>query len=316
MNQTFKIGHYTDKENITGCTVILCPPDTVASCFISGSSPGSRELALLDPVRKMNTIHALLLTGGSAFGLNAAAGVVQYLEEKKIGYETHFGIIPIVPAAVVYDLNIGNSQVRPTAENAYQACQEASETFDIQGSIGVGTGATVGKWSGIPNAMKGGLGISMLNFDDIFIHAVSVVNAVGDIIDEGGKIVAGAINQSGNFSAEGNPAKRWEQPEVGFSENTVISAILTNANLSKLEANILARRAQNGLARAIIPASTSYDGDVIFCLASGKSRKNPDILSELAIEVIRQSIIAGVLNAVSLGGYKSVKDLISETEKG
>jgi L-aminopeptidase/D-esterase-like protein len=312
MINSYKIGHYTDKENITGCTVILCPRDTVASCYISGSSPGSRELALLDPLRKMNTIHALLLTGGSAFGLNAAAGVVQYLEENKIGYETHFGMIPIVPAAVVYDLNIGSSQVRPTAENAYRACGDASDKFELQGSVGAGTGATVGKWSGIPNAMKGGLGISVLNYDDVFIQAVSVVNPVGDIVDEEGKIVAGAIDKAGNFLAEGNPAKRWEPPEVGFSENTVLSAILTNANLSKLEANILARRAQNGLARAIIPASTSYDGDIIFCLASGNSRINPDILSELAIEVIRKSIIAGVLNAMSLGGYKAVQNLVSK----
>jgi len=316
MISSFKIGHYTDKENITGCTVILCPRDTVASCYVSGSSPGSRELALLDPVRKMNTVHALLLSGGSAFGLNAAAGVVQYLEENKIGYETHFGMIPIVPAAVIYDLNIGNSQVRPTAENAYQACEEASDKFELQGSIGAGTGATVGKWSGIHNAMKGGLGISVLNYNDIFIQAVSVVNAVGDIVDEDGKIVAGAIDKSGNFFAAGNPAKRWEAPEVGFSENTVLSAILTSANLNKLEANILARRAQNGLARAIIPASTSYDGDVIFCLASGSSRINPDILSELAIEAVRKSIIAGVLNAMSLGGYKTVQNRMNEDEKG
>jgi L-aminopeptidase/D-esterase-like protein len=309
MTKTFKIGHYTDKENITGCTVILCPNDTVASCYISGSAPGSRELALLDPARKINAIHGLLLTGGSAFGLNAAAGVVQYLEENKIGYETHFGLVPIVPAAVIYDLNMGNNKIRPTAENAYYACRNASEDFNLQGSIGAGTGATVGKWSGIPNAMKGGLGFSSISFEDVYVHAISIVNSVGDVIDEGGKIIAGAIDSEGRFIADGNPSVRWSPPKVGFSENTVLSAILTNAKLSKLEANTLSRRAQNGLARAIIPASTSYDGDVIFSLASGHVRKEPDIIYEVATEVIRKSIIAGVSNADGVGGFRAIKDL-------
>ena len=311
MKDTFKIGHYTDKENITGCTVILCPPETVASCHISGSAPGSRELALLNPARKINSINALLLTGGSAFGLNAAAGVVGYLEENEIGYETHFGIVPIVPAAVIYDLNIGNNKVRPTGENAYKACQTASEDFNYQGSIGAGTGATVGKWSGISNAIKGGLGISTITIDKIFVRAITVVNAVGDVIDENGEILAGAIDDDGKFIAKRNPSKRWSTPEVGFSENTVLTVILTNANLTKLEANILSRRAQNGLARAIIPASTSYDGDVIFTLSSGSSRMDPDVIYELATEVVRRSILAGVIHADSLGGYKSLKEINS-----
>jgi L-aminopeptidase/D-esterase-like protein len=309
MENTFKIGHYTDTENITGCTVILCPPDTVASCYISGSAPGSREIALLDPVRKINSVHALFLTGGSAFGLNGAAGVVQYLEEKKIGYETHFGVVPIVPAAVIYDLNIGNNTVRPTAENAYQACRQASDNFEFQGSVGAGTGATVGKWSGISKAMKGGLGITTLFFEEIFVRAVSIVNAVGDVIDENGNIVAGAVNDNGDFVAEGHPEKRWERPEVGLSENTVLCAILTNVKMSKMEAYTLSRRSQNGLARAIIPTSTSFDGDVIFSLACGSFRKEMDIICELAAEALRCSIIAAVENAESLAGYRTFKNL-------
>jgi L-aminopeptidase/D-esterase-like protein len=309
MENIFKIGHYTDKKNITGCSVILCPPDTIASCYISGSAPGSREIALLDPVRKIRAIHALLLTGGSAFGLNAAAGVVQYLEEKGIGYETHFGIVPIVPAAVIYDLNIGDSKIRPNAENAYEACQNAIGDLNLQGSIGAGTGATVGKWSGIPNAMKGGLGISTIDFGETFITAVSVVNSVGDIVDETGKIVAGAIDDNGKLIAEGDLTRRWHPPEVGFSENTVLSVILTNSRLSKIEANTLSKRAQNGLARAVIPASTSYDGDIIFTLASGQIKNEPDIIYELATEAVRRSIISGVQNAESLGIYPAIKDL-------
>jgi len=309
MNDKFKIGHYTDKENITGCSVILCPPGTVASCYISGTSPGSREIALLDPVRKMNQIHALLLTGGSAFGLNAAAGVVQYLEEKGIGYETHFGVVPIVPAAVIYDLNIGNAKIRPNAQNAFQACKDATSDLNQQGSIGAGTGATVGKWSGIPNAMKGGFGIATIEFGDIFVTAATVVNAVGDIVDNAGNIIAGAIDDNGELIAAGDSTRRWHPPEVGFAENTVLSAIITNSKLSKLEANILSRRAQNGLARAIIPASTSYDGDVIFTLASGHIEKDPDVIYELATEAVRQSIISSVENAESLGGYPNIEVL-------
>jgi len=309
MENTFKIGHYTDKENITGCTVILCPPDTVASCYVSGSSPGSREIALLDPVRKLNTIHALLLTGGSAFGLNAAAGIMQYLEEKGIGYETPFGVVPIVPAAVIYDLNIGNSKIRPNAENAYQACRDATNDLNHQGSIGAGTGATVGKWSGISNAMKGGLGICTIDFGDIFVHAMSIVNSVGDVIDGTGKIIAGAIDKNGKLIADGNMTRRWYPPEVGLSENTVLSAVLTNIKLNKLEANTLSRRAQNGLARAIIPASTSYDGDIIFALASGQRSGEPDLVYELATEAVRRSIIAGVENAESLGDFLTVSTI-------
>jgi L-aminopeptidase/D-esterase-like protein len=309
MNKNFKIGHFTDTENITGCTVILCPPDTIASCYISGSAPGSREIALLDPARKINSVNALFLTGGSAFGLNGAAGVVQYLEENKIGYETQFGVVPIVPAAVIYDLNIGNNKVRPTEENAYQACRKASDSFEFQGSIGAGTGATVGKWSGISKAMKGGLGISTLDFEEIFVRAVSIVNAVGDVIDENGKIVAGAINNTGDFIAERHPERRWERPEVGISENTVLCAILTNVKMSKMEAYTLSRRAQYGLARAIIPTSTSFDGDVIFSLACGNIRKETDIICELAAEAVRRSIIAAVENAESLAGYRTLRDV-------
>jgi L-aminopeptidase/D-esterase-like protein len=308
MQKQYKIGHYTDRESITGCTVILCPPNTVASCYITGAAPGSRETALLAPQRKINHIQALFLCGGSAFGLNAAAGVVNFLEEAKQGYETGFGVVPIVPAAVIFDLNIGKSMVRPTADNAYEACRKASDKFNDQGSIGAGTGATVGKWSGLSGAMKGGLGIATITMGRVFVRAVTVINPVGDIVDTKGKIVAGAISSKGKFIAEENISRRWQQPKVGLTENTILCALLTNAKLNKLETNILSRRAQNGLARAVVPASTSYDGDIIFSLASGQEEVNTDVIYEIATEVLRQSIISGVTNAESLGGYPAVKD--------
>ena len=305
MNSGFKIGHYTDKKNITGCTVILCPEDTTASCHIFGSAPGSRETALLAPQRKVNGIQALFLTGGSAFGLDAAAGVVKYLEENNLGYQTAYGKIPLVSGAVIFDLNIGNPKSRPNAENAYQACLEAKSDFSSMGSVGAGTGATVGKWAGLDRAMKGGLGISSLTRGSICLTAISVVNAVGDIVDTTGKIVAGAHDSRGNFLAAKGADQRWEPPQVGLNENTVLSVVLCNAKLSKLEVYTLACRAQNGFSRAIIPASTSYDGDVIFALASGSESAANDMIYEMGAEAVRESILMGVKSAQSLGGILS-----------
>lgn len=309
MSKYFKVGHFTDKENITGCTVILCPPETNASCYICGAAPGSRETALLAPEKKVNEIHALLLTGGSAYGLGAAQGVMNYLEEKKIGYKTGFGVVPIVPAAVIYDLNIGNPKARPNENDAYQACLEADENFTAQGAIGAGTGATVGKWAGISGGMKSGLGIASIEERGAWVTAIAVVNAVGDVVKENGEIVAGALDNNGQFLAGPHQNIRWRRPEPGFSENTVVCALLTNVRMSKLECNIFARRAQSGLARAIIPASTSYDGDAIFVLSGGSTQFDLEIMYELGTESLRRAIISAVENAESLGGYLARKDL-------
>jgi len=303
----FKIGHYTDSENITGCTVILMPENTVGSCYIAGSSPGTREIALLSPERKINSINAVLLTGGSAFGLNAAQGVVQYLEHQKIGYITNYGLVPIVPAAVIFDLNIGNSKIRPIAENAYEACEAAFVENNEQGNIGAGTGATVGKWSGIENAMKGGLGVAQLKTKDVWVKAITVANAVGDIINERGEIVAGAHKKDGKFIAADKPNIRFQPPEVGFSENTVLSVILTNAKIDKLQSYIISKKAFNGMARAIIPANTNYDGDIIFTFSNQQAELPFDILIEMATEAVRLSIINAVKHASSIGGFQDLK---------
>jgi L-aminopeptidase/D-esterase-like protein len=309
MTQPFKIGHFTDLHNITGCTVILCPAQTVASCHICGSSPGSRELALLAPDKKIDSIQALLLTGGSAFGLGAADGVMQYLEEKGVGYSTSFGLIPIVPAAVIYDLNIGSNKIRPRPENAYQACQDATDDFLTQGSIGAATGATVGKWAGLKYAMKGGLGISKITMDQAWIIAVSVVNSVGDILDSTGQIIAGAFEPDQKFLARTRGSKFPTKVNLGFGENTVLCALLTNIRLSKMQSYLLARRGQNGLARAIVPATTSYDGDVIFCLSHGQVDLDPEIAFEMGSEVVQMSIIESVRQAQGLGGFPAAADL-------
>lgn len=309
MDNFFKIGHYTDIENVTGCTVILCPAETIASCYICGSSPGSREIALLAPERKIESIHALFLTGGSAFGLNAAAGVVQYLEEKNIGYDTSFVKVPLVPAAVIYDMNIGSNTIRPSAENAYLACKNAARDFFEEGSIGAGTGATIGKWNGLTNAMKGGLGISEIESGDAWVRAISVVNSVGDIVDDYSRIIAGAHDKKGEFIAQEDRSIRWGKSQVGFAENTVLSAILTNVIITKIDAYNLARRAQNGLARAITPACTSYDGDIIFTLSHRKVELHFEILCEMAAEAIRKSIVSCAYKARSLGGIPSISEV-------
>ena len=312
MVEGFKIGHYTNLEAATGNTVIICPPDNIASCYIAGASPGSRETALLAPERKMKSISGVLLTGGSAFGLNAAAGMMQYLEERNIGYSTSMGVVPIVPAAVIFDLNIGNPKVRPTAENAYQACLSARQDNQACGTVGAGTGATVGKWSGLENAMKGGLGIETMEYGPVKITALSIVNAVGDVIGTDGRTIAGALNQERQFLATEDMVIRWQRPQIGINENTVLCLLMTNAEIDKTQCYLLAKRAQNGLARAINPANTNYDGDIIFAVSSNMITADQDILCELGAEVLRRSIINAVQSATSLAGITAVCDLGQE----
>ncbi len=309
MLSQFKIGHYTNSDSATGCTVILPPDDVVASASVRGASPGTRELELLSPKRKISSIQALLLTGGSAFGLNAAQGVVEYLEERNIGYKTHYGIVPIVPAAVIFDLNIGDAKVRPTAADARLAAENAKYNNRMMGNIGAGTGATVGKWNGIERAMKGGLGISEITHGALKVAVVAVVNAVGDVIDKNGKILAGAIDVNNRFIANDNPHIRWGKPDVGLVENTVLCAVMTNAAVSKQQAHYLADRAHNGIARRIDPAHTSYDGDVTFVLAKPEKDADIDVISSMTVEAVEIAILEAVKNADPVFGFKSYKNL-------
>ncbi len=304
----FKIGHYTDLEHGTGCTVIICPEGTRASAYARGAAPGTREYALLSPIRKVDEIHALLFTGGSAFGLDAAAGVMCYLAERNIGYATPYGVIPIVPAAVIYDLYTIDSRIHPTAENAYQACRTAeSDNFD-QGNIGAGTGATVGKWAGIEHQMKGGLGFNKIRFKEAHVAALAVVNPVGDVVDENGKIVAGAQSAL-NFLAEDSATIRWNPPEVDFGENTILVALMTDVHLTKTQLYYLAERAHNGIVRAVVPAHTSLDGDIVFALSNGEKEFDLDVLSEIAVEATRQAIINAVKAAEPLAGIPAANQL-------
>ena len=303
----FRLGHWTDMHALTGCTVILCPPKTVGGCDVRGSSPGSRELALLASEKTMQEVHAVLLTGGSAFGLAAADGVMRYLEEHDVGYQTPWAKVPIVPAAVIFDLNIGAQDLRPTSDSGYRACEAASPEVLEEGNAGAGTGATVGKWGGIETRMKGGVGLAGLKQGGLHIVAVAVVNAVGDVLDETGKIIAGARNANGTWMADRNVFRTLATVRTTPLTNTTLVAIMTNARLTKVEVNRMAQRGHDGMARAIKPVHTSYDGDVIFGLASGQVDANFDLVAEMGADAVAQAIRSGVRNAGSVEGAPGIE---------
>ncbi len=299
------VGHYTDNENITGCTVILCPPNTVASCDVRGSSPGSRELVLLAPDKQMQEVHAIFLSGGSAFGLGAANGVMQYLAEKGIGYKTPWVTVPIVPSAIIFDLNIGSSTIFPTAENAYHSCKNTSKNFE-QGSVGAGTGAVVGKWNGFECSMKGGIGSSSLKIGDVVVGAIAVVNAVGDIVNEDGTVLAGARNDGSFFSAEQRLTSLNTELLLTRNTNTTLVVIASNAKLTKVDTNRVAQRGHDGMARAIVPSHTTFDGDVAFALSTGEVIAPVDLVAEMGAFVTSEAIRNAVRYAQGKGGTKGI----------
>ena len=300
------MGHYSDELNATGCTVILCPPKTRASCEVRGNSPGSRELALLDPEKSMQEVHAVLLTGGSAFGLAAADGVMKWLQEHDRGYETPWAKVPIVPAAVIFDLNVGNNAVRPTPAAGYEACQKAG-TGPVQGgSVGAGTGATVGKWAGVETWMKGGIGSASITIGELIIGVLAVVNAVGDVIDEHGSVLAGARNAEGRFLADVHRVRVFARSKVLPRSNTTLIVMATNAGLSKLELHKVSQRMHDGMARAVMPVHTSYDGDACFALSQGNVAADLDLVAEQAAHLTAQAIREAVRSARSIGSVPSL----------
>lgn len=255
------VGHDTNLEAATGCTVILCETPMIGGVDVRGGAPATRETDLLRPMHMVEEVHAVLLTGGSAFGLDAASGVMRYLEEQGRGFDTGVARVPIVPAAAIFDLALGSASIRPDAAAGYRACEQATDEATAQGNIGAGTGATVGKMAGLAFSMKGGLGSASTQIDaETVVGAIVVVNAAGDVIDpHTQQIIAGARNPLGGHIFA-NP--------MG---NTTIAVVATNAVLSKDQANKVAQMAHNGLAQTLRPAHTMVDGDTVFALASGTS---------------------------------------------
>lgn len=288
----WKVGHWTDTDARTGCTVLLPPRGNVCSCDIRGSSPSSRELALLDPERRLTEVHGILLTGGSAFGLAAAEGAVEWLEQHGVGYETPVARVPIVPAAVVFDLGAGRADVRPGPAEGRSACEAAVEGDPQAGPVGAGTGATVGKWAGREHGVPGGFGFGVAEQGNARVAAVAVVNSVGDVLAADGTVLAGS-------TAPADARRPPPEEKTPLPANTVLALVAVEGALEKREVRWLAGRGSDGITVAVRPAHTRYDGDVVFAVATppapGAPAADLDLLGPLATD----AVAAAVRNAVA-----------------
>jgi L-aminopeptidase/D-esterase-like protein len=304
-----KVGHATRAEYFTGCTVFLCPPGTVGGVDVRGPAPGSRETVLLAPDKSVTTINAILLTGGSAFGLSAADGVMRYLAENDIGHPTPIRPIPIVAAAVVYDLFLGGGQGLPDSDLGYEACLNAGNGPIEQGNIGAGTGVTVGKWGGFEGFMKGGFGLASIEIDVLVVSAAAVVNAVGDVVNIDGTVLAGSRKPGGGWKVEDDPLRRFpERPPANLVTNTTLVVVSTNARLDKVQANRLAQRAHDGLAIAIRPVHTTHDGDTAFALSTGQVEAPFDVVANAAVDIVAEAIRNWVREAEGVMGISGLKE--------
>jgi L-aminopeptidase/D-esterase-like protein len=290
-----RVGHAQDEVARTGCTVILPDRPAVAGVDVRGSAPGSREIEALKPVRLVQEIHGILLTGGSAFGLDATGGVQKYLEERGIGYDVQVARVPIVPTAVIFDLAVGNAKVRPTAEMAYHACLEASATETRQGLVGAGCGATVGKIRGIQHGMLGGVGMAAWKNGTLAIGVLAVVNALGDVINpQIGEIIAGAKNDDGTFLNTPEHFKAHYLSPFKSWGNTTLAVVATNAAFKKDGITKIAEMAQDGLAYAIRPSHTLFDGDMVFAISVGDERADVMAVGAIAAELVAEAIVRAV----------------------
>jgi len=311
-----KVGHHTLTERSTGCTVILADVDGATGGVAQrGGAPGTRETDVLDPSNMVDKVHAVVLTGGSAFGLESATGTVRWLEEHNIGWPTAAGKVPIVPAAVLFDLPVGtNPKIRPTADCGYRAAAAASNAPVREGTIGAGAGATVGKSGGAGRSMKAGIGSYSITLPNgLIIGAIVAVNAVGDVIDpESGTVVAGVRNPDGSF-ADARKILRGGQPPAASrpGENTTIGLVATNARLNKAQAQRMALMADDGFARAIFPSHTMADGDTVFSLATGQWTGDVNLtqIGALAADVMARAVVRAATEATGIPNYPAVRDL-------
>ncbi|MBA4395365.1 MAG: peptidase, partial [Desulfobacca sp.] len=306
------IGHASNLNGPTGCTVILCPQGAVAGIDIRGSASGTRQTDSLFSLHRVPQIHGLLFSGGSAFGLDAAGGVMQYLEERGIGFDVQITRVPIVPTAILFDLSLGDPFCRPDKAMGYQACLNALTDEVAEGSVGAGTGATVGKLFGITQATKGGLGYAVVQTQGgLTVAALVVVNAFGDVLDEQGKILAGARTALSDRSF----VNTWESFKQGIvptqfvvQNNTTLGVLLTNARLNSYQARKLAQMGQNALARCIAPVHTLFDGDTIFSLSLGDIEADLNQIGVLGQEMVQEATIRAIRQADGLGLIPAWKD--------
>jgi L-aminopeptidase/D-esterase-like protein len=287
-----RVGHHTDLGGITGCTVVLLPPGSRASCSVIGAAPDSRQTELLRPENIVDEVHAIVLTGGSAFGLGCADGVMSWLAERGIGFRAGPTVVPIVPTAVLFDLAIGDPAAKPTPDDARAACEAADVSFE-QGSVGAGTGATVAKWAGPEHRVKGGVGSASTRRGDLVVGAIVACNAVGNIVDEnGGPLAAAAVP----------PDTPWRNFE---RTSTVLAVVATNATLTKSQCAHIATMAGAGIARAVRPAHAFGDGDIVFCVSTGSIAGDPNNVGALAADVVADALRRGVRAATTLGGVSA-----------
>lgn len=304
------VGSCENLEALTGCTVVLAGAEgAVCGVDIRGSAPGTRETDLLHPINLVERVHAVLLSGGSAFGLDAAAGVMDYLEQNKIGFSMGSATVPIVPAAVLFDLAVGDFKVRPDKEMGFRACQNASWKVR-EGNVGAGAGATIGKFEGYDRCTKSGLGTWSVSLKNgLTVGAIVAVNALGDVLDGTGGIIAGLRGEKGGYPGTLNVWKEAGSLKLpGMGQNTTIAVVASNAVLNKNQATKVAQMAQNGLAMVVSPAHTMYDGDTIFALATGRIEADVNLVGSLSAEVLAKAVIRAVLNSSSIKGYRAWND--------
>ncbi|HEY3311692.1 MAG TPA: P1 family peptidase [Anaerolineales bacterium] len=318
-----EVGQVQDLDALTGVTVVLCRTGAAGGVDQRGGAPGTRETDLLNPINLVEKVHGVVLAGGSAFGLDSASGVMKYLEEQKIGFDVGVAHVPIVPAAILFDLSIGKSEVRPTAEMGYAAAAAASSEAPPEGNFGAGAGASVGKIFGNAGAMKSGIGTASMDVGGgVIVGAIVAVNAYGDVIDpKTGEILAGArstkvgpirLGTPGYFADTMGTMKTLAGRVIEgmtMRSNTVIGVVATNAKFTKVEANKMAQMAQDGLARAIRPAHTMLDGDTIFALATGQKNADVSLVGAFAAEVFTEACIRAVKASTSAGGLPGLANL-------
>ncbi len=309
-----KVGHASDFEAITGCSVILFDSPATAAIDLRGGGTSTRQIDSLLSHNTFGKIHAVLLTGGSGYGLDASSGVVKYLEEANIGLEVGNGlVVPSVPTAVIFDLGIGNGRVRPDAQMGYEACVNAKSSETIEGSVGVGTGATIGKLMGLAQATKGGIGTESYKLGSgVTIGVLVVVNAFGDIVSpEDGKIIAGVRDSAkGNqFPGTINLFKQGIIRRADSYQNTTLAVVVTDADLSKSELLRISNIAQTGLARVIAPVHTVQDGDMVISVSLGNKKEDVNLIGIVAAELIQKAILRAVMKSTGLGGIPSAGDL-------
>jgi L-aminopeptidase/D-esterase-like protein len=317
-----QVGHAGNGSALTGCTVILCEDGAVGGVDVRGSATGTRQIDSLYPVHIVQQVHAILLTGGSSFGLDAAGGVVRFLEERGKGFDVGVTHVPIVPTAVIFDLAIGDARVRPDAAMAYQACQQASTGAVEQGSVGVGIGATVGKLFELERACKGGVGTaSRQGKGGVVVGALVVVNALGDVVDEKtGDIIVGLRDEQGDglvstaeLIRQGVSKERFGKSYAG---NTTLGVVATNVALNREDTIKIAQMAHNGLARVISPINTTFDGDIVFALSVGRQDGDVNHVGALAEAAIMEAVKQGVMKADGFGIIPAYRDLKRKTVHG